>query len=474
MKYICTLFALVAFLHAAPLKPVRTEGGMLTGVAAADGTVAAYKGVAFAAAPVGPLRWAAPQAPAKWAGVKAADSFGANCVQTIVEEKKPWTHEFMAHGDVSEDCLFLNIWAPARAGSEKRPVFVYLHGGANTEGSGSVALYDGEALARKGLVMITVNYRLGVLGFLSHPELTKESGHNSSGNYALLDQIAALRWVRDNIAAFGGDPARVTVAGQSAGAADIALLTVSPLAKGLFHREILESGGSTFNGAGKTLAAQEADGVKFAELKGALTLTDLRAMSWKDLTAPVQGAPRFGPVIDGYVLPASPKDAFAAGTQNDVVTLAGYNADESGASPKGTPEANENAREKQRLATLAWATARGAKAKTTSYIYYWDHTLPGPDAAQYGAFHTSEVPYVLNTLGKSDRAFTAADRKIADTLSSYWANFAANGDPNGQDLHGKPLPHWPSVREQPEMVMELGDRTAAIPASAHGSTIAAQ
>ena len=474
MKYICTLFALVAFLHAAPLKPVRTEGGMLTGVAAADGTVAAYKGVAFAAAPVGPLRWAAPQAPAKWAGVKAADSFGANCVQTIVEEKKPWTHEFMAHGDVSEDCLFLNIWAPARAGSEKRPVFVYLHGGANTEGSGSVALYDGEALARKGLVMITVNYRLGVLGFLSHPELTKESGHNSSGNYALLDQIAALRWVRDNIAAFGGDPARVTVAGQSAGAADIALLTVSPLAKGLFHREILESGGSTFNGAGKTLAAQEADGVKFAELKGALTLTDLRAMSWKDLTAPVQGAPRFGPVIDGYVLPASPKDAFAAGTQNDVVTLAGYNADESGASPKGSPEANESAREKQRLATLAWATARGAKTKTTSYIYYWDHTLPGPDAAQYGAFHTSEVPYVLNTLGKSDRAFTAADRKIADTLSSYWANFAANGDPNGQDLHGKPLPHWPSVREQPEMVMELGDRTAAIPASAHGSTIAAQ
>jgi para-nitrobenzyl esterase len=474
MKNICTLFALVGILHAAPLKPVRTEGGMLAGVATADGSVTVYKGVAFAAAPVGLLRWAAPQPPVKWEGVKSADRFGANCVQTITEEKKPWTHEFMAHGDVSEDCLFLNIWAPARGGSEKRPVFVYLHGGANTEGSGSVAVYDGEGLARKGLVMVTVNYRLGVLGFFSHPELTKESGHNSSGNYALLDQIAALRWVRDNIAAFGGDPSRVTVAGQSAGAADIALLTVSPLAKGLFNREILESGGATFGGAGKTLAAQEADGVKFAELKGAHNVADLRAMSWKGLTAPLQGAPRFGPVIDGYVLPASPKDAFAAGTQNDVVTLAGYNADESGASPKGAPEANESAREKQRLATLAWAAARGAKAQTTSYIYYWDHTLPGPDAAQYGAFHTSEVPYVLNTLGKSDRAFTAADRKIADTLSTYWANFAAYGDPNGQDPDGKPLPHWPSVREQPEMVMELGDHTAAIPAAAHGRTIAAQ
>jgi carboxylesterase type B len=305
-----------------------------------------------------------------------------------------------------------------------------------------------------------VNYRLGVLGFFSHPELTKESPHNSSGNYALLDQIAALRWVRDNIAAFGGDPARVTVAGQSAGAADIALLTVSPLAKGLFQREILESGGSSFNGVGKTLAAQEADGVKFAEAKGAHSLADLRAMSWKDVTAPVQGGPRFGPVIDGYVLPSSPKDAFAAGTQNDVVTLAGYNADESGASPKGSPEANEAARAKQRLATLAWAAARGATSKTNAYIYYWDHTLPGPDAGQYGAFHTSEVPYVLNTLGKSDRAFTADDRKIADMMSSYWANFAANGDPNG-----KGLAPWPSVREQPGMVMELGDHTGAIPAA---------
>ena len=455
MKHIVAFFVLSLTISAA----VKTESGMVSGVPA-GASVTAYKGIPFAAPPIGPLRWKAPQPPVQWTGVRAADRFGASCIQTIVEEKKPWTHEFMAHGEVNEDCLFLNVWTPARAANEKHPVFVYLHGGANTEGSGSVAVYDGEGLASKGVVMVTVNYRLGVLGFFSHPELTKESPHNSSGNYALLDQIAALRWVRDNIAAFGGDPARVTVAGQSAGAADIALLTVSPLAKGLFHREILESGGSSFNGAGKTLAAQEADGVRFAEAKGAHALADLRAMSWKDVTAPVQGGPRFGPVIDGYVLPSSPKDAFAAGTQNDVVTLAGYNADESGASPKGSPEANEAARAKQRLATLAWAAARGATSKTNAYIYYWDHTLPGPDAGQYGAFHTSEVPYVLNTLGKSDRAFTADDRKIADMMSSYWANFAANGDPNG-----KGLAPWPSVREQPGMVMELGDHTGAIPAA---------
>jgi len=467
MRYFCLPLIAVSVAFAAP-QPVHTESGLISGVPVAGGTITAYKGVPFATAPVGALRWKAPQAPAKWAGVRAADHFGANCIQTIVEEKKPWTHEFMAHGEVSEDCLFLNIWTPSQVSSRARPVFVYLHGGANTEGSGSVAAYDGEGLAGKGVVMITVNYRLGVFGFLSHPELTRESGHNSSGNYALLDQIAALRWVRDNIGAFGGDPSRVTVAGQSAGAADIALLTVSPLAKGLFQREILESGGATFGGAGKMLVAQEADGVKFADAKGAHSLAELRALSWKDLFAPIQGGPRFGPVIDGYVLPASPIVAFAAGTENDVPTLAGYNADESGASPKGTPEANDAARDKQRLSTLAWASARGATAKTNSYIYYWDHTLPGPDAAQYGAFHTSEVPYVLNTLGKSDRAFTGQDRQIADTLSSYWANFAANGDPNG-----KGLPHWPTVREQPAMVMELGDHTAAIPAG-HDKIIAAQ
>ncbi|MDE3195386.1 MAG: carboxylesterase family protein [Acidobacteriota bacterium] len=492
MKFALALFLAALAAQAAPLKPVKTEGGLLSGVPAANGTIVAYKGVPFAAPPVGDLRWKAPQPALKWNGVKAADRFGANCVQNIVDSRAPWTHEFMAHGETSEDCLYLNIWTPAAASREKRAVFVYLHGGANTEGSGSVPVYDGEGLASKGLVMVTVNYRLGVFGFFTHPELTRESAHNSSGNYALLDQLAALRWVHDNIAAFGGDPGRVTVAGQSAGAADIALLTVSPLAKGLFQREILESGGSSFSGFGgaRPLAAQEAEGVKFAELKGAHSLADLRALSAKDLFAPVKGAPRFGPVLDGYVLQKSAKDAFAAGMENDVPTLAGSNADENGASPQPNVDAarfeaqakqrygsnaeaflklypasdpNTSARDQARVSILAWAAARQATAKTPTYLYFWDHRLPGPESDKYGAFHTSEVPYVLNTLGKSDRAFTADDRRIADTLSSYWANFAKTGNPNG-----KGLPPWPSVTDKPDMVMEIGDKDAPVPAA--GST----
>lgn len=470
--------------------PVRTEAGMIAGAPAANPAITVFKGVPFAAPPVGEKRWKAPEAPIAWEGVRQAREFGANCVQTIVDGKKPWTHEFMAHGLVSEDCLFLNIWTPAQSGTEKLPVFVYLHGGANTEGSGSVAVYDGSGLAQKGLVMITVNYRLGVFGFFTYPGLTKESGHNSSGNYALLDQMAALQWVQKNIAAFGGDPHRVTVAGQSAGAGDIQLLTVSPLAKGLFQRAILESSGSSFGGGvRRTLAESEADGVKFAEAKGAHSLQELRAMPWKEFIAP---SVRFGPVLDGYVVPGSPRDIFAQGKQNDVPTLAGWNADESGASPRpntsaeqfrtraqeqfgdraaeylklypaGTDneakmQSNEAARDRQRVSVSQWAETRAKTSKTPAYLYWFHHVLPGPDSAQYGAFHTSEVPYVLNSLAMSDRPFTDEDRKIANMLSSYWANFAKNGNPNG-----KGLPHWPSADEKPETVMELGDKTQAIP-----------
>ncbi|MDP9171671.1 MAG: carboxylesterase family protein, partial [Acidobacteriota bacterium] len=315
-------------LFAGLSKPVRTGSGLVAGAPGKDKSITVFKGLPFAAAPIGNRRWRAPEAPLKWAGVRVADKFGANCIQTIVEEKKPWTHEFMAHGETSEDCLFLNIWTPAVSGSARHPVFVYLHGGANTEGSGSVASYNGEGLARKGVVMVTINYRLGVLGFFTHPELTKESANHVSGNYALLDQIAALEWVRKNIAAFGGDASRVTVAGQSAGASDIALLVNSPLGKGLFQRAIMESGGAPGGGGGRPLEMSEKDGIKFGELKGAHSVADLRAMSWKDLVAPVNGTalPRFGPVIDGYVVKAG-------SIQNDVPTLTGSNADENGASP---------------------------------------------------------------------------------------------------------------------------------------------
>lgn len=484
-------------LEAALQQPLRVEGGQISGVTGRDSSIAVFKGIPYAAPPVGDLRWRAPKPVLPWQGIRKTAEFGASCIQNIVAERKPWTYEFMTHTDISEDCLFLNVWTGAKSGSDRLPVYVYIHGGGNTEGSGAVPVYDGEGLAKKGIVVVTVNYRLGIFGFFTHPELTAESGVHASGNYALLDLITALRWVHDNIAAFGGNPNRVTIGGQSAGASDAHSLVASPLAKGLFQGVIAESGSSLgrlgLMGA-TTLAAQEQDGVRFAEAKGAKSLADLRTLSWKELMAPVQGGGRFGIVIDGYVQPASASEMFAKGVQNDVPTLTGSNLhDLGGASthPNTTAEqfrrnaeqryadlasaflnlypastdddarrsANESALDSMRESTYLWALDRARTARTKAFTYFWDHTLPGPDSGQYGAFHTGEIPYVMNTLDMCQgREFADADRKIAEMMSSYWANFIRTGDPNG-----KGLPHWPSVREKPETTMELGDRNEAIP-----------
>jgi para-nitrobenzyl esterase len=492
------LAAVPAF--AALNQPIKVEGGLVAGMPGKDPSIATFKGIPFAAPPVGDLRWRAPRPVVAWKGVLQANLFGPSCMQNIVAERKPWTFEFMTHTDVSEDCLFLNVWTAAKSARERLPVYVYIHGGANTEGSGAVPAYDGEGLAKKGVVVVTVNYRLGILGFFTHPELTAESDVHASGNYALLDLIAALRWVHENIAAFGGNPERVVVGGQSAGASNTHSLVASPLAKGLFHGAIAESG-SSVNGLGlmsaRTLAEQEKLGVKFAEAKGAHSLADLRKMSWQELTAPIAGGGpgntfRFGVVVDGYVQPAPAGEMFAQGKQNDVPTLTGCNRDEGGASPQPTVTAeafqrqakqrygdladeflalypaandeqaraalNESSRDAERVSMYLWAVGRGKTAKAPAYTYFWDHVLPGPDAGKYGAFHTSEVPYVMNALGMSERPFTDEDRKIADMMSSYWANFIRTGDPNG-----KGLPHWPAAGGSAGMTMEVGDHTAPIP-----------
>jgi len=268
--------------------------------------------------------------------VRRADQFGASCIQTIVEERKPWTYEFMAHTPISEDCLYLNVWTAAQSASEKRPVFVWLYGGGYTEGSTAVPVYDGEQLARRGLVVVTINYRLGVFGFLAHPELTKESDHNASGNYGTLDQIAALEWVQKNIAAFGGDPGRVTIAGQSAGANSVHNLVASPLAKGLFHRAIAESGsGVISNNRVVTMAEAESAGLKYAESKGSKSIAALRAISWQDLVNGTRtgNSSNFRPLVDGWVLPETVESRMLHGQQNDVPTLTGLNADEGSSNP---------------------------------------------------------------------------------------------------------------------------------------------
>lgn len=493
----------IPLVSASSLKgPVSVAQGRLTGVLVAGGSITAFKGVPFAAPPIGDLRWRAPQPPAAWTGVRIADTFSPACIQTIVQERKPWTFEFMTHGEISEDCLYLNVWTPATAASERRPVFVYIYGGANTEGSASVPVYDGEGLASKGLVVVTINYRVGILGFYSHPDLTKEAPYHASGNYGLLDQIAAVRWVHDNIAAFGGDPTRVTIAGQSAGAQAVHNLVNSPLARGLFQRGIAQSGSTVTTGAARTNAEQDADGVRFASAKGAASLAALRAMPWKDLVAPVAGpasvpgaaapAPfRWSPVVDGYALPITVRQSYDTGAGADVAMLTGSNADENGAVPRPTVTAqqfasqarqrygadadaflalypagnddqariasNDSARDAARVSTALWAANRARHARSRTYTYFWNHPLPGPDVAQYGAFHTSEVPYVLNTLARSDRPFSAVDHRIADQLSSYWANFARSGNPNGPGL-----PHWPDVAEAPSKTMQIGDRPGTV------------
>jgi para-nitrobenzyl esterase len=491
--------SMLAFLPVLPLaaaltQPVRTDAGAVSGVPARDGAVTAFKGIPYAAPPVGDLRWRAPQPTAAWQGVRAADKFSTSCVQTIVRERKPWTYEFMAHNEIGEDCLYLNVWTPAKSATDKLPVFFWIHGGGLVEGSTVVPVYDGEQMARKGAVVVTINYRLGVLGFLAHPELTRESGHNASGDYGLLDQLAALKWVQKNIAAFGGDPSRVTIAGQSAGSRSVHCLTVSPLAKGLFQRAIAESGSGVRRVTATPLAKAEQDGVKFATAHGAQSLAQLRAQSWQELVAvPASGqAIRFGLVVEGHYLPEQIDDAIADGHLNDVPFLTGMVTEEgSSAANWGTiPAADWEKQMRARYGDLAdaffrlypadaqhagasqksaardflyvsldqWAANRQKAAKSEVFTYYWSHPEPGPDRDRYGAFHTSEVPYVFNSLAMSDRPWTADDRKIADTMSAYWVNFAATGNPNG-----KGLPEWRPFRAGAGTVMELGEHFAPRP-----------
>jgi para-nitrobenzyl esterase len=483
---------------------VKVTGGSVQGKPGRDKSIAVFKGIPFAAPPVGDLRWRAPQPVVAWEGVHEADRFGNSCIQKTVYERKPWTHEFMSHNDISEDCLYLNVWTPAKSSSDKLPVYVYLYGGGNVEGSGAVPVYDGEGLAKKGVIVVTPNYRLGIFGYFAHPELTGEAPYHASGNYAELDVIAALQWVKANIARFGGDPDKVTVGGQSAGSGHVFSLTYSPLAKGLFRGAINESGVSAAvatAAATNTLAQAEKTGVEFAKAKGAASIAELRKLSWQEILDPVppstpEGkAPvfRFGGVIDGYVFPAPAREVYAQGRQNDVPVLTGLNrndntgpvphpditaaafteqaqkryGDAAGEFLKLYPASTDGeARESlthstwdyNRTGTYFWSEWRAKTAKTKVFTYFWDHALPGPDADLYGAFHTSEVPYVLNSLNMSDRPFTDADYKIADTMSSYWANFIKTGDPNGPGLA-----HWPSTSEQPGMTMELGDKYAPIP-----------
>jgi para-nitrobenzyl esterase len=475
---------LAAFASPALAEPVATEGGMVDGVH--EGSIRVFKGIPYAAPPLGELRWRAPEPASAWPGVRTADTFSAICPQkgAYPEESPP--------EPMSEDCLTLNVWTPAAAPTQRLPVMVWIYGGGLTNGSASTPLYAGDRLAARGVVVVTFNYRIGALGFLAHPSLNEESKHGGSGNYGLLDQIAALKWVQRNIAAFGGDPDQVTIFGQSSGAMSVSVLTVSPLAKGLFRRAIAQSGGvfepvaldPLFTSAG---AAQA--GERFARRAGAATLADLRRLPGAKLVE-VRFHPQFN--IDGYALTKSPYDAYAAGAQNKVDLLVGTNADEgqyflgrtkvtvanlnevlsrdfpswlvwfAGATPGSTDaEARASAAAfngDMRFRWDMWAWARHAAAGRGRVFFYQFSRMPpfreGDPYYGLGATHGMEMPYVFDHLDHQAVAWTEKDRELASLIPTYWTNFAKTGDPNGATV-----PRWPEFRSARGQVMILGDTT---------------
>jgi para-nitrobenzyl esterase len=476
-----TFFTLLISCGNKSLKqPFQIESGLISGVKSENSDVLIFKGIPYAAPPVGNLRWRAPQPALAWKGVLTADKFGAAAMQILDRSRLPHTEEFMTQDSVSEDCLFLNLWTPAKTAGDKLPVLVWIHGGGLTEGAGSVKVYDGEELAKKGIIVVTINYRLGVLGFLAHPELTAESPDHVSGNYGLLDQLAALKWVKNNIAAFGGDPGCVTIAGQSAGAGSVRMLSISPLAKGLFHRAVTESGWSFASRKTPTLSEAEVKGTEFAKAKGVSTLDELRAMSPKELiaispnqnTVTIMG--RFDFNIDGVYLPAGVNETFAAGIQNDTPFMDGLNADEthyrgeqsdafkalypSSTEQEATAKLKEAGQEQSRLDTYLWLEYRAKTAKTNGYTYFFDRAIPWPAHPEFGAFHTSEVPYVFNNLKMLNRPWEETDKMVADRMSSYWVNFVKTGDPNGSGL-----PVWATFDSTRKETMELGKITGMMP-----------
>jgi para-nitrobenzyl esterase len=474
-------------------------GGSLLGITTAG--IHAFKGVPYAAPPVGDLRWREPQPAQPWKDVRPATQFGPRAMQLPLFGDM----NFRSNG-VSEDCLYLNVWTGAKTAKEKRPVLVYFYGGGLVAGDGSEPRYDGESMARQGIVAVTVNYRLGAFGFLAHPELTQESPNHASGNYGLLDQAAAIRWVRDNIAAFGGDPQHITIAGESAGSFSVSAQMASPLAKNLIAGAIGESGSLLSLQPLPALAPAEQAGAAWATSLGAGSLAALRALPAQQVleASGKPGAPRFSAIVDGYLFPQSPKEVFLAGQQAKVPLLVGWNSQESGYQGtlgQAAPTVEnyraavqktfgERAAEVLRLypaatdadveqaatdlagdrflgySTWKWADAHANTSGQPVYRYYYARPRPAmtpemgnatanlaggvtkgdpnakPAPPAKGAVHSAEIEYALGNLA-TNKVFdwTPDDYQVSKTMQAYFANFIKTGNPSGPGL-----PAWPALK----------------------------
>ena len=478
---------------------VKTEGGVVAGTPSADGKVMIFKGIPFAAPPVGKLRWKEPQPAAPWKGVRKATEFGARCMQARI-------YEDMVFRDAgpSEDCLYLNVWTPGISAKAKRPVMVWIYGGGFQAGATSEPRQDGEHLAHKGVVVVSMNYRLGICGFFSHPGLTAESEHHASGNYGLMDQAAALKWVHENIAAFGGDPDNVTIFGESAGSFSVSALMASPLSKGLIHAAIGESGaffGDTLSA--KRLEESERRDAVFAESLGMKSIGQLRAVSAEKMLEAARSAKddyRFGPNIDGYFMPASAYEIYAKGEQAHVPLLAGWNRDEGSYqeffkkeqvsqenyAAKIRQKFGEAAAEAMKLfpgdseqevkssagllstadfiafGTWKWMEAHRQSGDAAVYRYEFDQVPPaseGHESEAGLAYHSAEIEYVFGNLDWKKISWRPEDYKLSEEMGTYWTNFARTGNPNGGDLA-----EWPKYGERDGYsVMHLGASSRALP-----------
>jgi para-nitrobenzyl esterase len=476
---------------------VRTEAGVVAGTKSADGKVAVFKGIPFAAPPVGELRWKEPQPVTPWKGVRKATEFGARCMQARIFED-------MVFRDAgpSEDCLYLNVWTPGISAKTKLPVMVWIYGGGFQAGATSEPRQDGEHLTHKGVVIVSMNYRLGIFGFLSHPGLTAESSHHASGNYGLMDQVAALKWVHENIAAFGGDPNEVTIFGESAGSFAVSALMASPLSKGLMRAAIGESGAFFGKTLGpKSLAESEKRDAVFAESVGLKSIGQLRALSAQRILDAAMTGNRdlFEPSVDGYFMPSRAYDIYVRGEQAHIPLMAGWNRDEGSYQHFfGTAEVNkENYVAKLRLrfgaaapeamklfpggtdeqvkssaalldtagfiaiGTWKWIETHLQTAGVPIYRYEFDEAPPaseGHEAEAGLAYHSAEIEYVFGTLDWKKISWRPEDYKLSEQMGAYWTNFAKTGNPNGAGLGAWPI----YIQKSGYQVMHLGAAARAM------------
>lgn len=445
---------------------VEVAQGKLLGAPTGTPGVTAFLGVPYAKPPVGALRWAPPVDARPWQGVRPALAYSKVCPQVDLPQGSFYQKEFYPDlKQCDEDCLYLNIWSNASDADAGLPVLFWIHGGAFVEGGGSALQFIGEAMAQKDVVVVTINYRLGALGFMAHPELTAESG--ASGNYAFLDQIQALKWVRQNIAAFGGDPENITIDGQSAGSMGVCTLVASSLARGLFQKAIAQSGSQMGRpGGDRSLADAHAQGLEFMRFAGAENIAQMRAMPWEDILDLAEQFPRFTPFVDGVVLPESQINIFSHARQNKVNLLVGSCGGEGCLHTPGAGdydrylqmarewEADEEAflslfpahddlsageqmdaiRTSTVFAGMRTLAHYHQAAGLPCYLYCFDHRLPDVDGSTIGAFHSAELVYQFGTLNTGWRPWRAQDYALSQAMMDYWANFCKNGDPNGPGL----------------------------------------